>query len=282
MSGEGPWPAVVANSPTGAARLPFFVPNKGRPGKALLPMAEDIAAQLARLKELETQFDAAVERAKMKAVYNLAYGLSHEFNNPLANISSRAQALLADEKDPERRRKLAAINAQAFRAHEMIADLMLFAKPPRIIKTPLDVPALLAQAVQAVSVMANEQKTSVVVDAAPELPLVPADPTALLEAVQAVLKNALEAIGEGGSVHVRAVLDSASVIIRIADSGPGIPPEIRPYIFDPYFCGREAGRGLGLGLSKCWRIMDEHHGEVTVDSEVGEGAVFKLRLPLSE
>ncbi len=94
-------------------------------------MTDDLTAKLARLQELETEFNAAVERAKITAVYNLAYGLSHEFNNPLANISSRAQALLADEKDPERRRKLAAINAQAFRAHEMIADLMLFAKPPR-------------------------------------------------------------------------------------------------------------------------------------------------------
>ena len=72
-----------------------------------------------------------VEHAKLDAVKELAYGASHEINNPLANISARAQALLRDEADPERRRALEAIHQQALRAHEMIADLMLFARPPR-------------------------------------------------------------------------------------------------------------------------------------------------------
>src|SRR5438309_9187168 len=77
-------------------------------------------------------FDSALESAKLQALYNFAYGLSHEINNPLANIATRAQTLLLDEKDPERRRKLATIVQQAFRAHEMIADLMLFARPPAV------------------------------------------------------------------------------------------------------------------------------------------------------
>src|ERR1041385_6447610 len=78
------------------------------------------------------EFATAVEAAKLRALYNFAYGLSHEINNPLANIATRAQTLLVDEKDPDRRRKLATIVQQAFRAHEMIADLMLFAHPPRM------------------------------------------------------------------------------------------------------------------------------------------------------
>src|SRR6266576_6855302 len=77
-----------------------------------------------------SEFSAAVEAAKLQALYNFAYGLSHEINNPLANISARAQTLLVDEQNPERRRKLATIVQQAFKAHEMIADLMLFARPP--------------------------------------------------------------------------------------------------------------------------------------------------------
>src|SRR5262245_11964910 len=75
-------------------------------------------------------FLRAVEAAKLQALYNFAYGLSHEINNPLANISARAQTLLVDEREPERRRKLATIVQQAFKAHEMIADLMHFARPP--------------------------------------------------------------------------------------------------------------------------------------------------------
>src|SRR5262245_35743107 len=85
-----------------------------------------------------SDFARAVEAAKLQALYNFAYGLSHEINNPLANISARAQTLLVDEKDPERRRKLATIVQQAFKAHEMIADLMLFARPPTMRPQPTD------------------------------------------------------------------------------------------------------------------------------------------------
>src|SRR3954468_13179505 len=91
---------------------------------------DELAARLARLDELEHRFTSALEHAKLAALKEFAYGASHEINNPLANISTRAQALLAEEPHPERRKKLATIVAQALRAHEMISDLMLFAKPP--------------------------------------------------------------------------------------------------------------------------------------------------------
>src|SRR5438309_5490961 len=87
-------------------------------------------------------FDSALEAAKLQALYNFAYGLSHEINNPLANISARAQTLLLDEKNPERRRKLATIVQQAFKAHEMIADLMLFARPPALRPEAVDLAKL--------------------------------------------------------------------------------------------------------------------------------------------
>jgi signal transduction histidine kinase len=242
-------------------------------------MTNDLSAQLARLAELETEFAAALEREKVAALYQLAYGLSHEFNNPLANISSRAQALLADEKDPERRRKLAAINAQAFRAHEMIADLMLFAKPPRLDKQPTDLAELLQRAVLEMKAVADEQQTTIALEVG-SFPPVAADRTSLLEAVKAVLKNSLEALGEDGRITLRLEADEEAATIAISDTGPGIPPEVRQHLFDPYFSGREAGRGLGLGLSKCWRIVDLHGGTIEVESGE-EGAEFRMRLPVT-
>ena len=86
---------------------------------------------------------ADLEREKLASLKQFAYGLSHEINNPLTNISMRAQALLASEKDPDRRRALEAINAQAFRAFEMLADLMLFAHPPQPDLVSFDVAELL-------------------------------------------------------------------------------------------------------------------------------------------
>ena len=91
-----------------------------------------ICGRLSKMEELQCDFQSTVEQAKLAAMKELAYGASHELNNPLANISSRAQTLIVNEKDPDRQKALAAINRQAFRGHEMIADMMLFANPPRM------------------------------------------------------------------------------------------------------------------------------------------------------
>src|SRR5215831_19351365 len=128
-------------------------------------------------------FARAVEAAKLQALYNFAYGLSHEINNPLANISARAQTLLVDEPNPERRRKLATIVQQAFRAHEMIADLMLFARPPILRPEPTDLTALADTVVAELQDTAREQGTQLVRtgDAGPLLANV--DPTQIAVAL---------------------------------------------------------------------------------------------------
>jgi signal transduction histidine kinase len=191
---------------------------------------------------------------------------------------------LIDEQDPERRKRLATINAQAFKAHEMIADLMLFAKPPKLERRQVDLAALLAVLVKELKPDAAEQQTELVL-AASDAPALSADPIQLAEAVKALVKNALEALGEGGRVTLSVSParhgDREAVAIVVHDTGPGIGPEVRPHIFDPYYSGREAGRGLGLGLSKCWRIIDDHGGRIDVASGAGEGTAFWLVLPLA-
>ena len=105
----------------------------------------ELARQAAKQERLAADFDRAVEHAKLEALKEFAYGAGHEINNPLANISARAQTLLKEESDPEHRQKLAAINTQAFRAHEMIADLMLFARPPELKPERIELRAFLEE-----------------------------------------------------------------------------------------------------------------------------------------
>ncbi len=254
-----------------------------------------LAAQAARLERLGADFDRALERAKLEALKEFAYGAGHEINNPLANISARAQTLLKEESDPERRQKLAAINTQAFRAHEMIADLMLFARPPEMKPERIEVTAFLTQLAQTWRDEAAEQQTDVELHwndgPQPDELAAWADPVSLSVALRALVTNALEALGHGGRVEVAArparlpasglarTQDSAAVEISVRDNGPGISAEIRNRIFDPYFSGREAGRGLGFGLCKCWRIVTAQGGRIEVASDVGAGATFSITLP---
>lgn len=250
---------------------------------ALLP---GLMKKLLRLSQLEAEFQRTLETEKLAALKELAYGASHEINNPLANISTRAQTLLREETDPERRRKLAVINSQAFRAHEMISDLMLFARPPALRIEPCDLTGLVDSVIRELAAEAAEQGTELERVTADEPLMIAADRTQLAVAIKAVCTNSLEALGHGGRVEIFVQPGSpaggepaAWAEIQITDTGPGILPEVRRHLFDPFFSGREAGRGLGFGLAKCWRIVREHGGRIDVASTPSRGSTFTIRLP---
>lgn len=239
----------------------------------------NLAARLSRLERLEQEFDRALLGDKLAALRELAYGASHEINNPLANISSRAQTLLRDETDPERRRKLATINSQAFRAYEMISDMMLFAKPPDLVRESVNLSELIARVVEELSGRADEQGTALLVKGTIADCWLDADSTHLAVALNALCRNSLEAISAGGQIMISLVDDPTAVELSVTDTGPGIPEEVRRHLFDPFYSGREAGRGLGFGLSKCWRIVELHGGTIEVSGKDGEHTCFTIRLP---
>lgn len=224
-----------------------------------------------------------LEREKLASLRQFAYGLSHEINNPLTNIATRAQMLLPGEKDPNRRKALETINTQAFRAFEMLADLMLFAHPPTPQLTTFVVAELLDEVIQQHTPAAQEQRTSITLGKLPpDLSQLTADRTQIAAAFAALLKNALEALKTSGEIQISVAnisTEPASIEFTVTDNGPGITPEVRRHLFDPFFSGREAGRGLGLGLCKVWRIAELHLGEVRVESELGQGTRFTLRIP---
>ena len=159
--------------------------------------------RLAHLQELETNFAAKLEFEILASLKELAYGASHEINNPLANIATRAQTLLRDERDPERRRKLATINAQAFRAHEMISDMMLFARPPQL--RPGDDGRSFRWSRRSSPNWRPMRNCRVhrsgLADEPARLDAV-VDREQMAVVVKAICRNALEAIGQGGSVVI--------------------------------------------------------------------------------
>jgi len=231
------------------------------------------------MSDSSESFDERLQRAKLDAMKELAYGASHEINNPLANISARAQTLLRDERDPERRRALEAINQQALRAHEMISDLMLFARPPRLDVRPVSLTAVVEQVVAEVSADCQRRGIELAFAADGAAPEIDGDPVQLAVAVKAVVVNSIEAIGQGGRIEAAIARQEDALRIVVRDSGPGISAEVRTRMFDPFYSGREAGRGLGFGLPKACRIVTAHGGRIWAESAGDAGATFVIELP---
>ena len=244
-----------------------------------------LVARFARYEARLTDFEARLEHEKLEAMKELAYGAGHEINNPLANIAARAQTLLQDEEVPERARKLSAIHRQAMRAHEMIADLMLFARPPKLNLQTCDVQHVVRQVIDGLNEVVRERDAQIACDFDERPVHVRADATQLAVAIHAVVINALEAIDDSGCVEIKFDETDyegqryAAIIVR--DNGPGITEGVRRRMFDPFFSGREAGRGLGFGMSKCWRIVTDHGGRVFVHSAAHGGAEITLAIPAS-
>ena len=248
------------------------VPGVGK----MLPL---LAAKLARLEELQRQFQEALETEKLEAMAEFAAGAGHEINNPLAIIAGRAQLFLQDETDPERRRGLAVIGAQVRRAYEMIADMRLFARPPLPEPEPIDLVEVTDRLVRDLASQAADRAITLVRTGEDGPLQIEADGAQLAVALRAVCSNALEAIGRDGHVEIALHDHGHQVQIRITDDGPGMSPEERRHLFDPFYSARQAGRGLGLGLSKCWRIVTNHGGRIDVDSQPEHGATFTITLP---
>ena len=230
-------------------------------------------------------FDQRLQDSKHVAMKQLAYGASHEINNPLANISTRAHTMLAGETDPDRRFQLAVIHEQAMRAHDMISDMMLFAHPPALRPESVDVRDMLRKLVRELEsnlLPLIRCGASITVTVGPKVGLAQLDPTQCRVALSCLIQNAAEAIRhDDGKIDLRVDLREGDLCFEVTDNGVGIDESVQEHLFDPFYSGREAGRGLGFGLSKSWRIASLHGGSLTNRLDKELRTVFELRLPQS-
>ena len=262
------------------------VPMPARPGAPPLTAEGGDLLGVVRLAadqaHLSMAFQDALGEARLEAIRELAYGAGHEINNPLANIATRAQTLLLDERDPERRRRLATIVDQAFRARDLIGGLMLFARPPRPHRGLTDVDRMVSAVVDFLAPLAAQRGARLDYGPSPEPLAVSVDRSQVEESLRAVVGNALEAVGDGGqvTVTVSAGRHPGACELMVADDGPGMDSATLRRVFDPFFSGREAGRGAGLGLSKAWRFLEANGGTIEIESRAGRGTRVLISLPL--
>ncbi len=236
---------------------------------------------------------------KISAMAEFAAGAGHEINNPLAVISGQAQYVLkqmdwfdvpAEEIEnigeymTSLRQKivpsLQKVIGQTQRIHNILTDLMLFARPASARMRVVPVDDLVHQAMSSLLPLAQQRNVHL---SAPELRLnesVSADETQARIALSAILRNAIEAAPTGGWARVRVDVNHAGEIeLIVEDNGPGLSASAREHMFDPFFSGRSAGRGRGMGLPIAWRLARQQGGDVRIDSDGVDVTRFVLTLP---
>jgi signal transduction histidine kinase len=226
--------------------------------------------------------------SQLEAMAEFAAGAGHEINNPLASIIGQTQLLLRNEPGIDRRQALETIGAQAWRIRDMIGNAMLFAHPPVPQMTSLDLISVVREAVEKTS--ENHSGGDVIVEfRSQESQLIAeADKSQIFTLISQLVRNAIEAVlisESKGTVSV--VLKSSrrrhAAELTVRDSGHGVDdPIVRKHMFDPFYSGRQAGRGLGFGLSLCARIVRQHHGLLLHHPPAGPGAEFHVALPLRQ
>ena len=223
-----------------------------------------------------------LRQAKLEALAEFAAGAGHELNNPLAVIVGRAQLLLTRETDPQAQRSLLAILTQAQRAHRILRDLMYVARPPTSRPRFCQPDDVWRTSLRDARAEADDRGVHLSADGLGHGKRVWADPDGLRHLADSLLRNAIEATSPGGGVRVASSGDSTTLRWTIHDHGRGISAIEGSHLFDPFFCGRQAGRGLGMGLSRAARFVELAGGDLQWCSTPGQGATFSVRLPLAE
>ncbi|WP_417393468.1 two-component system sensor histidine kinase NtrB [Gimesia sp.] len=220
---------------------------------------------------------------KLEAMAEFAAGAGHEINNPVATIVGRVQMLLRHETDPERRQSLATIGGQAYRIRDMIGDAMLFGRPPAPCLSAVNLSKAIEDVQHSLSDAILTSGVQLMVTLSKAVCL-QADETQLKIVISNLILNCLNVLEPGGKIEISAEEETMGTVsmlhLQISDDGPGLSEQEQEHLFDPFFSARQAGRGLGFGLSKCWRIIDLHHGRIEAEKIPGSGVTFHIFWPI--
>ncbi|SNB46012.1 cache domain-containing protein [Geobacter sp. DSM 9736] len=231
---------------------------------------------------LKTQQEL-VRAGKLAAVGELAAGVAHEINNPMAIIRGNAELLqMAIPEDEENREEVDTILQQVGRVEKIVGNLLVFARQERKHLGRVNIPPLLDEIVRQVGHHVPLKGIRIVTDHDPDPTAIEGDGDQLRQVFTNLILNAIQAIEGGGTITLssRCRIEAGWCDVTVADTGKGIKVEEREKIFNPFFTTRPGGTGLGLSVS--YGIVKEHGGRIEVASTPGAGSIFTVSLPLSQ
>jgi len=226
--------------------------------------------------------DQLVQNDKLTSIGLLAAGVAHEVNTPLAVISSYSQMLKKEIRPEDSRFKLLEkITNQTFRASEIVNNLLNFSRTTATEFTDVDVHQVIVDTMSLLEHQFRKAQIRVESELIAENPVIFGNAGKLQQVFLNLFLNARDAMSDGGELRILTEAIDAKLEVTVQDTGSGISRENIKKIYDPFFTTKAVGKGTGLGLSVSYGIVQEHGGNIVVDSKLGRGTAFKVELPLA-
>ncbi len=231
------------------------------------------------LRERKRLEEELLRQERLATLGKMVAHISHEIKNPLTIIGGFAQLLAHQEDLPGKgRQKLELISQEVQRLEKFLADLSTYTHTTPTQKVSGDILALIREVISFMEASFQEQGVTFELSAPEVIAAFAFDPGQIRQVLINLFKNSLEAMPHGGVLRVSAAVQEDHLVLTIADTGLGITPEHLRSLFTPFFSTKEGGTGLGLTI--CRGLIDQHHGEIAISSEVNRGTTFTIRLPL--
>ena len=237
-----------------------------------------------RTQELQRIQDQLVRAGKMVALGELAAGVAHEINNPLTGVLTFSSLMLkkVDENHPWKK-DLENIVQQTTRCRNIVRGLLDFARQRKPDKKEWDIHTIINQTVTLVENQARFQNIKINKEFKADMPLLFIDADQIQQVFMNILINAADAMtGDGGILTIKTNLKDGIAEVSFTDTGSGMSKETLSKLFAPFFTTKETGKGTGLGLAISYGIIQSHNGDIDVESEVGKGSTFRIKLPVEK
>jgi two-component system NtrC family sensor kinase len=237
-----------------------------------------------RTQELQKVQDQLIRAGKMAALGELAAGVAHEINNPLTGVLTFSSLMLkkVDENHPWKK-DLENIVQQTTRCRNIVRGLLDFARQRKPDKKEWDIHMLIDQTLTLIEKQARFQNIKIVKEFKTDIPMLFIDADQVLQVFMNIIINAADAMsGDGGTLTIKTNMKDGIAEVSFTDTGCGMPKEHLSKLFAPFFTTKETGKGTGLGLAISYGIIQSHNGEIEVESEIGKGSTFRIKLPIEK